>query len=55
MAKNITVADTDHKDFKMLAVERGVSGMSMFNDMLAFWKSNHPLKWEDTTTDKKAS
>ena len=55
MAKNITVADTDHKEFKHLAVERGASGMSLFNDMLAFWKANHPLKWDDTTTEKKAS
>jgi len=34
MAKNITVSETDHKAFKHLAIEMGVSGMALFNEML---------------------
>ena len=47
MAKNVSVTDNDHKDFKMVAVEMGISGMTLFSEMLAYWKINHPLKWDE--------
>ena len=52
MSKNITVTDRDHKEFKHLAIDRGVSGLRLFNDMLNHWKKHNPIKREPEHEEK---